>query len=60
MAGDPMPPNVSDTFIILKDRSEWPDQGLEKPELIEKIAEAVGRVPGNNYEYTQPIQMRFQ
>lgn len=59
MAGDPMPPNVSDTFIILKDRSEWPDQGLEKPELIEKIAEAVGRVPGNNYEYTQPIQMRF-
>jgi cobalt-zinc-cadmium resistance protein CzcA len=54
-----MPPNVSDTFIILKDRSEWPDQGLEKPELIEKIAEAVGRVPGNNYEYTQPIQMRF-
>jgi cobalt-zinc-cadmium resistance protein CzcA len=59
MAGDPMPPNVSDTFIILKDPSEWPDQGLEKSELIEKIAEAVGRVPGNNYEYTQPIQMRF-
>ncbi|MBP7722311.1 MAG: CusA/CzcA family heavy metal efflux RND transporter [Alphaproteobacteria bacterium] len=59
MAGDPMPPNVSDTFIILKDPSEWPDQSLEKSELIEKIAEAVGRVPGNNYEYTQPIQMRF-
>jgi len=59
MAGDPMPPNVSDTFIILKDRSEWPDQGLKKPALIEKIAEAVGKVPGNNYEYTQPIQMRF-
>jgi cobalt-zinc-cadmium resistance protein CzcA len=59
MAGDPMPPNVSDTFIILKDQSEWPDKGLKKPELIEKIAEAVGRVPGNNYEYTQPIQMRF-
>ncbi|MGB4107819.1 MAG: CusA/CzcA family heavy metal efflux RND transporter [Alphaproteobacteria bacterium] len=59
MAGDPMPPNVSDTFIILKDPSEWPDKELPKGELIEKIAEAVGRVPGNNYEYTQPIQMRF-
>ncbi len=59
MAGDPMPPNVSDTFIILKDQSEWPNQGLTKAALIDKIAEAVGRVPGNNYEYTQPIQMRF-
>ncbi len=59
MAGDPMPPNVSDTFIILKDRKEWPDKKLEKPELIEKVAQAVGKVPGNNYEYTQPIQMRF-
>ena len=59
MAGDPMPPNVSDTFIILKDQSEWPDQSLTKEALIDKIAEAVGRVPGNNYEYTQPIQMRF-
>jgi len=59
MAGDPMPPNVSDTFIILKNRKEWPDKNLEKSELIEKIAEAVGKVPGNNYEYTQPIQMRF-
>ncbi len=59
MAGDPMPPNVSDTFIILKDRSEWPDKGLSKPELIENISKALNKIPGNNYEYTQPIQMRF-
>ncbi len=59
MAGDPMPPNVSDTFIILKDRSEWPDKGLSKPELIENISRALNKIPGNNYEYTQPIQMRF-
>lgn len=59
MAGDPMPPNVSDTFIILKDKEEWPDKELAKPELIEKIADVVNKVPGNNYEYTQPIQMRF-
>ncbi len=59
MASDPMPPNVSDTFIILKDKSEWPDQSLSKADLIKKLEEAVEKVPGNNYEFTQPIQMRF-
>lgn len=59
MAADPMPPNVSDTFIILKPKSEWPDKTMTKPEFIEKLQEAVEQVPGNNYEYTQPIQMRF-
>lgn len=59
MAADPMPPNVSDTFIILKPHDEWPDQSMDKPAFIEKLAKAVGQVPGNNYEYTQPIQMRF-
>lgn len=59
MAADPMPPNVSDTFIILKPHDEWPDQSMTKADFIEKLAKAVGQVPGNNYEYTQPIQMRF-
>lgn len=59
MAADPMPPNVSDTFIILKPKDEWPDKSMTKPEFIEKLAKAVEQVPGNNYEYTQPIQMRF-
>lgn len=59
IAADPMPPNVSDTFIILKPHDEWPDQSMDKPAFIEKLAKAVGQVPGNNYEYTQPIQMRF-
>ncbi len=59
MASDPMPPHVSDTFIILKPQSDWPDPGMTKAELVEKIAAAVGLLPGNNYEYTQPIQMRF-
>jgi len=59
MAADPMPPNVSDTFIILKPREEWPDPSLSKPALISRIEEAVEKVPGNNYEFTQPIQMRF-
>ncbi len=59
MAADPMPPHVSDTFIILKPQPEWPDQSLTKAEVVQKIADAVGVLPGNNYEYTQPIQMRF-
>jgi heavy metal efflux system protein len=59
MAADPMPPHVSDTFIIVKPREEWPDPSLTKNEFIKKVAVAVGELSGNNYEYTQPIQMRF-
>lgn len=58
MAADPMPPNVSDTFIILKDKDQWPDN-VNKSDIIRRINEAVSEVPGNNYEFTQPIQMRF-
>jgi len=59
MASDPMPPNVSDTFVILKPAHEWPDPSLSKLALIEKIEEALNQLPGNNYEFTQPIEMRF-
>ena len=59
IATDPMPPSVADTFLILKPRSEWPDPSMSKNALIAQIQAAVGKVPGNNYEFTQPIQMRF-
>tara|TARA_R110001599_G_scaffold64023_1_gene178311 strand:- start:6074 stop:9268 length:3195 start_codon:yes stop_codon:yes gene_type:complete len=59
IATDPMPPNVADTFIILKPKSEWPEPKRSKAELIVAMQEVVGKVPGNNYEFTQPIQMRF-
>ena len=59
MAADPMPPHVSDTFIILKPQAEWPDPAELKASVLGRIAEAVGQLPGNNYEFTQPIQMRF-
>ncbi|MGE0745457.1 MAG: efflux RND transporter permease subunit [Rhodospirillales bacterium] len=59
VATDPMPPNVSDTFIVLKPRADWPDPGKPKPALVAEIEAAVAAVPGNNYEFTQPIQMRF-
>lgn len=59
MAFDPMPPSVSDTFVIFKDRHEWPDPDEPKPQLIDRIEAALVQLPGNNYEFTQPIQMRF-
>lgn len=59
MASDPMPPNVSDAFIFLKPRDTWPNPTLPKNELIEKIETALKMIPGNNYEFTQPIEMRF-
>lgn len=59
MAADPMPPNVSDNFIILKPKDEWPDPSMAKTDFVEKLNAAVSKIPGNNYEFTQPIQMRF-
>ena len=59
MASDPMPPNVSDTFIILKPRDQWPHPHEPKSALIQRMEEALEGVPGHNYEFTQPIQMRF-
>jgi cobalt-zinc-cadmium resistance protein CzcA len=101
MATDPMPPNVSDTFIIFKPKDQWRTEAeldrliAEKTEAMEKLAShgdshdehagegseghahegpkieghkgkliklielTVATVPGNNYEFTQPIQMRF-
>jgi cobalt-zinc-cadmium resistance protein CzcA len=59
MASDPMPPNVSDTFIMLKPRQEWPNPAEPKSVLLQRMEEALEEVPGHNYEFTQPIQMRF-
>ncbi len=59
VATDPMPPSVSDVFVIIKQRSEWPDPALEKAVLIEALAAKLTEIPGNKYEITQPIEMRF-
>jgi len=59
IATDPMPPSVADTFVMLKPRDQWPDPKRAKDDLIEAMQAAVMKVPGNNYEFTQPIQMRF-
>jgi cobalt-zinc-cadmium resistance protein CzcA len=59
IATDPMPPNAADTFIIFKPQEQWPDPNLTKDALLQQIETAVRELPGNNYEFTQPIQMRF-
>ncbi len=59
VATDPMPPNVADNFVMLKPRDQWPDPKRSKADLVAAIEKRVEDVPGNNYEFTQPIQMRF-
>ena len=59
VATDPMPPSVADTFVMLKDRKDWPDPRKPRAELLAELQAAVATIPGNNYEFTQPIQMRF-
>ena len=59
VATDPVPPSVADTFIMLKDRSDWPDPRKPRGQLVEEMEAAVNEIPGSKYEFTQPIQMRF-
>ena len=59
VATDPMPPSVADTFIMLKPRKEWANPDKTKADIVKEIEAVAQKIPGNNYEFTQPIQMRF-
>ncbi|MEY3584495.1 MAG: hypothetical protein RJA48_1578, partial [Verrucomicrobiota bacterium] len=59
IATDPMPPSVADTYVMLKPRAQWPDPRKPKAQLVSELEVAAKSIPGNNYEFTQPIQMRF-
>ena len=59
VATDAVPPSVADNFIILKPRSEWPDPNKTKEQVVNDLAALVEPIPGNRYEFLQPIQMRF-
>lgn len=59
VATDPMPPSVSDNFVIMKPRDQWPDPNKPKEILISEIENEISKLPGNKYEFMQPIQMRF-
>src|SRR5690606_16488444 len=59
VATDPMPPNISDGYIMLKPHEEWPDPSKTKSQLVSEIEERLEQMPGNAYELSQPIQLRF-
>jgi cobalt-zinc-cadmium resistance protein CzcA len=59
VATDAVPPSVADNFIILKPREQWPDPNKPKSQLVAELEAAVTPIPGNRYEFLQPIQMRF-
>ncbi|MBN8279707.1 MAG: CusA/CzcA family heavy metal efflux RND transporter [Gammaproteobacteria bacterium] len=59
VATDPMPPNIADGYIMLKDRADWPDPGKPKASVALAIEERLEQLPGNAFEISQPIQLRF-
>ena len=59
VATDPMPPSISDGYVMLKPRAEWPDPKKRKAALVTEIEKAAEDIPGSNYELSQPIQLRF-
>ncbi|MFB8923048.1 efflux RND transporter permease subunit [Xanthomonas arboricola pv. juglandis] len=58
VASDPMPPSVADTFVMVKPRDQWPNPDKPKADLVAQVEQLVDGIPGNNYEFSQPIQMR--
>lgn len=59
IASDPMPPNISDGYIMLKPRDQWPQPTKSREQLLAEIEATATSLPGNNYEFSQPIQLRF-
>ena len=59
VATDPMPPNISDGYVMLKERKDWPDPKKPKVDIAEEIERRLEAVPGNAFEISQPIQLRF-
>lgn len=59
VASDPMGPNISDGYVMLKDKEDWPDPDVSKADVLDAIEEQLAKVPGNAYEISQPIQLRF-
>ncbi|KLC01093.1 MULTISPECIES: CusA/CzcA family heavy metal efflux RND transporter [Xanthomonas] len=58
VASDPMPPSVADTFVMIKPRDQWPNPKKLKADLVSEVEKSLETIPGNNYEFSQPIQMR--
>ena len=58
IATDPMGPNISDTYVMLKPKNEW-QRASSQEELAEEMEEAISAIAGQNYEFSQPIELRF-
>ena len=59
VATDPMPPNISDGYVMLKNHDDWPNPDKPKADLVREIEERLEAIPGNAFEISQPIQLRF-
>jgi len=59
IAADPMPPNISDGYIMLKPQEQWPEPKKTRDELLVAVQQTISKIPGSNYEFSQPIQLRF-
>lgn len=59
IATEPHPPSIGDKTVILKPRSQWPDPNLPKAELVKQMEKTANELPGTNFEFSQPIRMRF-
>jgi len=59
VASDPMPPNISDTVLMLKPVSQWPRPRKTHAQLAAALQQTANGIPGSNYEFSQPIQLRF-
>jgi cobalt-zinc-cadmium resistance protein CzcA len=59
VASDPMGPNISDGYVMLKEQEEWPDPEKSKAQLLEEVQDKLAAIPGNAFEISQPIQLRF-
>ncbi|WP_394781942.1 CusA/CzcA family heavy metal efflux RND transporter [Undibacterium sp.] len=59
IASDPMPPNISDAYIMLKPESEWPAPKKSRAQLLVAIQQQAASYAGNSFEFSQPIQLRF-
>ncbi|QDL96926.1 CusA/CzcA family heavy metal efflux RND transporter [Rhodopseudomonas palustris] len=59
VATDPMPPSISDGYVMLKPRAQWPDPNKPKADVVQQIELAAEQVAGSLYELSQPIQLRF-
>ncbi|RJF95590.1 CusA/CzcA family heavy metal efflux RND transporter [Noviherbaspirillum saxi] len=59
IASDPMPPNISDGYIMLKPQDQWPKPRKTRDELLAAVQQTISKIPGSNYEFSQPIQLRF-